>query len=155
MTHGCASIRVDGWGVDDVRRPERGIVPVLGGTGSDGEEAIRMDMDMSMGAVGFLITLVYVAVTVLVLAILIIGLAVLIKVNRLLGDRLKAQKAADRTRSFAHLVPTDSAHTGTSAHQHATPAASQATAHIPPAPRTSPAHQPTPQAPDAAEEIRD
>lgn len=119
-----------------------------------------MDMDMSMGAVGFLITLVYVAVTVLVLAILIVGLAVLIKVNRLLGDRLKAQKAADRTRSFAHLVPTDSAHAGTSAHQPATPAASQATpaasqaTATPPAHTTS-AHQPTPQAPVGAEEIRD
>ncbi len=114
-----------------------------------------MDMDMSMGAVGFLITLVYVAVTVLVLAILIVGLAVLIKVNRLLGDRLKAQRAADHTRSFAHLVPSDSAHAGTTAHKATTPPASRETAHIPPAPTMPPAHLPAPATPDAEEEIRD
>lgn len=53
-----------------------------------------MNLDVSMGIVGLLISLVYVAFTVLGLGILVFGLIVLIKVNRLLTVRLKEKTAA-------------------------------------------------------------
>ena len=52
-----------------------------------------MNLDVSMGIVGLLISLIYVAVTVLGLGILVVGLIVLIKVNRLLTVRLRETTA--------------------------------------------------------------
>ena len=52
-----------------------------------------MNLDVSMGIVGLLISLVYVAVTVLGLGILVVGLIVLVKVNRLLTVRLRETTA--------------------------------------------------------------
>lgn len=87
-----------------------------------------MDLDVSVGAIGLLITLVYVAATVLVVTILIVGLIVLLKVNRLLSERLKTQNSS----------------------------APHATTHIPPVPSTPPAQNPpAPSAPSAPDAIRD
>lgn len=52
-----------------------------------------MNLDVSMGIVGLLISLIYVAVTVLGLGILVVGLIVLVKVNRLLTVRLRETTA--------------------------------------------------------------
>lgn len=123
-----------------------------------------MDLDVSVGAIGLLITLVYVAATVLVVTILIVGLIVLLKVNRLLSERLKTQKSVIGSHTSVPPVETSSAHARATpsapADQSPPPAqnltAPHATTHIPPVPSTPPAQNPpAPSAPSAPDAIRD